>query len=66
MKKLTPIEEGAYQVLCREGSVRIGSDDLSPAAREVMLRIMNTLVKKKRATIEATDDGPRFHPVGAP
>lgn len=65
MRKLTPIEESAYQVLCREGSVHVGRDDLQPGAREVMLRIMDALVKKKRATVEATDDGPRYHPVGA-
>lgn len=66
MRKLSTFEATAYQVLCDEGSILIGHDDLQPVSRQVMLRIMDALVKKKRATVEATDDGPRFYPVGAP
>lgn len=66
MRKLTEFETGAYEVLCREGSVLIGRDDLRPEPRQIMLTVMNALVRKKRATVEATDDGPRFYPVGAP
>ena len=65
MRKLSLIEETAYQVLCEQGSVLIGGDDLQPISRNAMLRIMDALVKKKRATVEATDDGPRFYPVRA-
>lgn len=66
MRKLSAIEEAAYQVLCDQGSIHIGADDLQPISRTSLLRIMDALVKKKRATVEATDDGPRYHPVGAP
>lgn len=64
MRKLTPIEQTAYDVLRSEGSVLIGTDDLQPISRQAMLRIMDALVKKKRATVEATDDGPRYYPLG--
>ena len=61
MRKLTPIEENAYAILQREGSVLIGDGDLMPDAHAVMTRVFDSLVRKKRAVVEATDAGPRYH-----
>jgi len=63
MRKLTVIEIGAYEALCREGSVLIADDELRPVSRQLMLNVMNALVKKKRAAVEATDAGPRYYPI---
>lgn len=63
MRKLTELEESAYRALCREGSVLVAGDELQPIAQEALRRVMDGLVKKKRATVEATDAGPRYHPI---
>ncbi len=57
MRKLTPTEAAALYFLVRDGSICPGSDLTSL----VYLRsVLDSLVKKKRATVEATDDGPRY------
>lgn len=61
MRRLTPIEETAYDVLKREGSVLVGVDELQPVARRVLVGVFDNLVKKKRAVTEATDGGVRYH-----
>jgi predicted nucleic acid-binding OB-fold protein len=61
MRKLNDFEQSALDVLRREGSVLVSSDDLQPVARETLTRILDSLVKKKRAVVEATDAGPRYH-----
>jgi hypothetical protein len=61
MRKLTPIEESAYAVLQREGSILIGDDELTPVSRKLVKYALDGLVKKKRAVVEMTDAGPRYH-----
>jgi len=61
MRKLSPIEETAYANLKREGSVLIAGDELQPAAQKLLTSVFNNLVKKKRATVEVTDGGNRYH-----
>jgi len=61
MRKLTPIEESAYAVLQREGSILIGDDELTPVSRKLVKDALDGLVKKKRAVVEMTDAGPRYH-----
>jgi len=61
MRKLSELEEGAYLILCREGSVLIGHDDLRPHAHQLMTDVLDALVKKKRAVVEVTDGGNRYH-----
>ncbi len=61
MRKLTPIEESAYAVLVREGSVLVAGDDLKPVAQHLLRSVLDSLVKKKRAVVEMTDAGPRYH-----
>lgn len=60
MKKLTDIEVNACRFLAREGSYSPGLVWDTAAVREI-LNVMDSLVKKKRAFTEDTDDGPVFH-----
>ena len=61
MRKLTPIEESAYAVLQREGSILVADDELTPVSRKLVKDALDGLVKKKRAAVEVTDAGPRYH-----
>ena len=61
MRKLSPIEETAYVNLKREGSVLIAGDELQPVAQKLLTGVFDNLVKKKRATVEVTDGGNRYH-----
>lgn len=61
MKHLTPIEETALENLRREGSVLIAGDELQPVAQTLLTIVFDSLVKKKRAVIEVTDGGNRYH-----
>lgn len=58
MKKLTVTEEHALYILNRDGSACPGSSDDFRVA--FFRRVLDSLVRKKRATVEATDDGPRY------
>ncbi len=59
MRKLTPDEEHALAVLTKHGSwcpgERVWINHSSAIA------VLDSLVKKKRATVEMTQDGPRYH-----
>lgn len=60
MRKLTPVEENAYRVLVVRGPLTPG--EVPGSMPHMMIRgILDSLVKKKRATVEMTDDGPRYH-----
>lgn len=60
MRKLTPDEEHALAVLRERGPITPGlSAGWDPYA--LVREILDSLVKKKRATVEMTDDGPRYH-----
>jgi hypothetical protein len=61
VRKLTPIEETAYENLKREGSVLIAGDELQPIAQKMLTSVFDSLVKKKRAVAEPTDGGVRYH-----
>jgi hypothetical protein len=56
MRKLTPQEERALFVLATHGSFCPGMEMRNPA----LMKVLDGLVKKKRATVEMTDDGPRY------
>jgi hypothetical protein len=55
MRKLTPDEEHALAVLTKHGSY-CPPDDFPK-----LTRLLDSLVKKKRATVEVTDGGNRYH-----
>lgn len=61
MRKLTPQESALLDVLRREGSILLSPDDLSPVPQKMMAALFDGLVKKKRAVVEMTDAGPRYH-----
>lgn len=58
MRKLTDLETGAVPFLARNGAYCPG--EVSTVAGEVVRSTLDSLVKKKRATVEMTDDGPRY------
>ncbi len=63
MRRLTELESKVLAALQAKGSYCPGSGGprgFSDRGREV-IDAMHSLVKKKYATIEHTDDGPRFH-----
>lgn len=62
MKKLLPIEEQALEVLIEHGSICPGDVSASKAGY-IVKSVLDSLVKKKRAYTEETDDGPRYHPM---
>jgi hypothetical protein len=57
MRKLTPDEEHALAMLNKHGGFCPGLDVRLP----LLTYVLDSLVKKKRATVELTDDGPRYH-----
>jgi hypothetical protein len=59
MKKLTPTEQAAIYFLDRDGPCTPG-DALNSEAGQIVKAVFDSLVKKKRATVEMTDDGPRY------
>jgi hypothetical protein len=59
MRKLTPREFNAIQFLVDRGGSYCLSDYTGPFASDV-LATLDSLVKKKQATVESTDDGPRY------
>lgn len=58
MRKLTFTEEAALYFLERDGSYCPGNE--TDAKRLMVRKVLDGLVKKKRATVEMTDDGPRY------
>ncbi len=65
MRKLTPDEEHALAVLTKHGSYcpSVSEFNYGDMERRV-IATMDSLVRKKRATVEMTDDGPRYHAIG--
>lgn len=59
MKKLTTTEIRALQVLNRKGAICLSLSGDILMLTEVG-RVLDSLVKKGRAVVEATDDGPRY------
>jgi hypothetical protein len=59
MRKLTLTEQAAMYFLERDGPLCPGLDATSAASQKV-IRVLDSLVKKKRAVVEMTDDGPRY------
>jgi hypothetical protein len=59
MRKLTDIEVGAVMFLEREGPF-VPGDMLNATTGQTIKSVLDSLVKKKRATVEMTDDGPRY------
>ncbi len=60
MRKLTPGEERALELLETFRSYCPGSDRTADG-KALFVSTLDSLVKKKRATVEMTDDGPRYH-----
>lgn len=61
MRKLTDTEEKAYAVLQRNGSVLLNNFDAQPITHFMLKEVFDSLVKKKRAVVEVTDGGNRYH-----
>lgn len=59
MKKLTLIETNAIMWLEANGPYCPGDSVNTPAGREVKATL-DSLVRKRRAMVEATDDGPSY------
>lgn len=59
MKKLTSQEQAAIYFLDRDGPCTPG-DRAGSEAGQMVKSVLDSLVKKKRATVEMTDDGPRY------
>jgi len=59
MRKLNLYEQAAVKFLERYGPCTPGDADQSEAG-QIAKAVFDSLVKKKRATVEMTDDGPRY------
>lgn len=59
MRKLTQPEINACRFLVKHGPYTPGDSAEQKGGPEV-LSVLNGLVRKKRATVESTQDGPRF------
>ena len=60
MKKLTPDEELALGLLAKYDGYCPGRDAVT-GDKQAFLDALKSLVRKKRAYVEETDDGPKFH-----
>jgi hypothetical protein len=60
MRKLTPVEQNAVNSLAERGPLCPGEEPGS-VPHQIIKDVLDGLVKKKRATVEMTDDGPRYH-----
>lgn len=60
MRKLTDTEQNAINWLNRVGSICFNAQSNGFVEDEVR-SVLDSLVKKKRAYVEPTDDGPRYH-----
>lgn len=64
MRKLTPDEEHALAVLEKHGSYCPSFSEFNFGYMEGrVIRILDSLVRKKRAWREVTDGPPRYHPI---
>jgi hypothetical protein len=59
MKKLTDMERAALYFLNRDGPICPG-DAVQTEAGQIVKSVFDSLVKKKRANVEMTDDGPSY------
>ncbi len=59
MKKLTPQEQAAVYFLHRDGPCCPG-DGANSEAGQIVKSVLDSLVKKRRATVELSDDGPVY------
>ena len=59
MRKLTPNEDLAAILLAKHGAL-IPGDSFAEWSRHGLVLALDGLVRKKRATVEPTDDGPRY------
>lgn len=59
MRKLTPEELAAVYFLDRDGPICPG-DAATGEAGQMVIDVLNSLVRKKRAVVVETDDGPQF------
>lgn len=59
MRKLLPIEQRALDVLNYRGPLTPGGEP-GDFPHVFVRDTLDALVKKKRATVEMTDDGPRY------
>ena len=59
MRKLTPDEEAAHAALLGKGSICPGTNQHGPMWERARAAL-DGLARKKRATVEMTDDGPRY------
>lgn len=58
MKKLTGQELAAIYFLDRDGPICPGT--ATGEAAQIVKSVLDSLVRKKRAVVEMTDDGPKF------
>lgn len=58
MRKLTSQEQTALNFLDRDGPCVPGTGD--DPSRQFVRAVLDSLVRKKRVTVEVTDDGPRY------
>lgn len=59
MRKLTAHEQAAVYFLDRDGPCCPG-DAVQSEAGQIVKAVFDSLVSKKRANVEMTDDGPRY------
>lgn len=59
MRKLTDTERAALYFLDRDGPICPG-DAVETEAGQIVKAVFDSLVKKKRAAVEMTDDGPSY------
>lgn len=59
-RRLSIVEQNAVNFLARHGSVCPGEEPGS-VPHQIIMSVLDSLVKKKRAKVEMTDDGPRYH-----
>jgi hypothetical protein len=60
MKKLTPDEDLALHLLAKYDGYCPGRD-AGTGDQNAFLTALKSLVRKKYAVVEETDDGPKFH-----
>lgn len=60
MRKLTPEEQAALFFLERDGAFCPG-DRINTPAGQILKAALDGLVRKKRAIVAMTDDGPLYH-----
>jgi hypothetical protein len=59
MRKLSPNEDLALRLLRKHGPL-VPGDSFAEWSRHGLVLALDGLVRKKRATVEGTDDGPRY------